>query len=141
VSDFLVFDEGARELLNNGLPATTRFLLSTKKVGTQAGGEHIQTDTLAGTGVGEITGTGYARVSQAEPTAATRSVVWSVISWSTGSATDWPAGVKSVVLVTTADNTGKAICAWNLRTGAETGLARDMSGSNTTENFTPTLTG
>ncbi len=64
-------------------------------------------------------------------------VSFSQMSWSTGSATDWPSSVKSVVLVTTANNTGKAICAWNLIAG---GAARDLSQANTTESFTPTLT-
>jgi hypothetical protein len=89
--------------------------------------------------VGEITGTGYARQSESEPTASSANptaVAFAQKTWSTGSATDWPASVKSCVLVTTADNTGKAICAWNLVTG---GAARAMNAANTTENFTPTL--
>lgn len=135
MADFIVFDEGARELLNNGLPATCRFLLSARQVGPGGGTLFTAADTLVG-GVGEITGTGYARTSEAEPTASSRSVSFALKSWSTGSATDWPAVVRSVVLVTTADNTGKAICAWNLLAG---GTARDLSQINTTENFTPTL--
>lgn len=134
MADFLMFDQGANELLTNGLPATCRFLLSTKGVG--AGTAFTAADTLAG-GVGEITGTGYARQSQAKPTAASRAAAFAQMSWATSAATDWPAGVRSVVLATTADNTGKAICAWNLQTG---GTARDLSGANTTENVTPTLT-
>lgn len=141
MADFMVFDEGARELLNNGLPATCYFLLSTRKVSDGVTvGDHRFVDTLAG-GVGEITGTGYSRKSQAEPSAASRTVTFSLMAWSTGAAADWPAGTKSVVLATTADNTGKAIAAWNLQTGAQSGVARDMSTPNTTENFTPTLSG
>jgi hypothetical protein len=133
VADFLSFNEGRKELANNGLPATCYFLLSTRDCNT-----HTVTDTLAG-GVGEITGTGYARQSESEPTASAANpsaVAFAQKTWSTGAATDWPASVKSVVLVTTSDNTGKAICAWNLVPG---GAARAMNAANTTENFTPTL--
>lgn len=135
MADFIVFTEGRSELINNGLPATCRFLLSTKSV--DATNPFSAANTLSGTTVGEITGTGYARTSQAEPSASSGVVTFSQMSWSTGAATDWPATTRSVVLVTTADNTGKAICAWNLQTG---GAARDLSTANTTEQFTPTLT-
>jgi hypothetical protein len=40
-----------------------------------------------------------------------------------------------VIAATSPDNTGHAICAWNLVTG---GTARDMSAANTTEQVTPT---
>ena len=119
--------------MNNGLPATCYFLLSTRDCNT-----HVVGDTLAG-GVGEITGTGYARQSEAEPTASSANpsvVSFAQKTWSTSTATDWPASVKSCVLATTSDNTGKAICAWNLVAG---GTARAMNAANTTENFTPTL--
>lgn len=133
MADFLSFNEGRKELANNGLPSTCYLLLSTKDCNT-----HVVTDTLAG-GVGEITGTGYARQSQAEPTASAANpsvVAFAQATWQTLTATDWPASVKSCVLATTSDNTGKAICAWNLVTG---GTARAMNAANTTENFTPTL--
>jgi hypothetical protein len=131
--DFISFNEGRKELANNGLPSTCYFLLSTKDCATLVVG-----DTLAG-GVAEITGTGYARQSQAEPTATAANpsaTVFTQMTWSTGAATNWPAGTKSAILATTSDNTGKAICAWNLVAG---GTARDMSAASTTENFTPTL--
>jgi hypothetical protein len=99
-------------------------------------GAHAAADTLAG-GVGEITGTGYARQTEAEPTAVSGVVSFAAKSWQTTTHNDWPASVKSVVLVTSADNTGKAIAAWNLQTG---GGARDLSQPNTTEVYTPTLT-
>jgi hypothetical protein len=133
MADYLNFNEGRKEILNNGLPATCHFLLSTKDCNT-----HVVTDTLAG-GVGEITGTGYARQTEAEPTATSANpsaVVFAQKTWATSAATDWPASVKSCVLATSADNTGKAIAAWNLVTG---GAARAMNAANTTENFTPTL--
>jgi hypothetical protein len=133
MADFLSFNEGRKELANNGLPATCYFLLSTKDCNT-----HVVTDTLAG-GVGEITGTGYTRQSESEPTASAANpsvVTFAQKTWTTGAATDWPASVKSCVLVTTSDNTGKAICAWNLVAG---GTARAMNAASTTENFTPTL--
>lgn len=134
MADFISFNEGRKELANNGLPTTCYFFLSTKDCIT-----HVVGDTLAGAAMGEITGTGYARQSEAEPTASAANpsaVAFAQKTWSTGSATNWPASVKSVVLATTSDNTGKAICAWNLQAG---GTARDMSGANTTENVTPTL--
>ena len=133
MADFISFNEGRKELANNGLPATCYFLLSTKDCAT-----HAVTDTLGG-GVGEITGTGYARQSQAEPTASAANpsaVAFTQMTWSTSSATDWSSSVKSCVLVTTSDNTGKAICAWNLQAG---GGARNLAAASTTENFTPTL--
>lgn len=133
MADFISFNEGRKELANNGLPSTCYFLLSTKDTSTL-----LVTDTLAG-GVAEITGTGYARQSQAEPTASAANpaaVAFSQMTYATGAATDWPASVKSVVLATTSDNTGKAICAWNLVAG---GTARAMNLANTTENVTPTL--
>lgn len=132
--DFISFNEGRKEIANNGLPATCYFLLSTRACAT-----HAVTDTLAG-GVGEITGTGYARQSESEPTASAANpsaVAFAAKSFATGSATDWPSAVRSCVLVTTADNSGKAICAWNLVAG---GTARDLSQASTTEAFTPTLT-
>lgn len=133
MADFISFNEGRKELANNGLPATCYFLLSTKDTTTLVVG-----DTLAG-GVAEITGTGYARQSEAEPTATSANpsaVVFAIKTFATGAATDWPASVKSIVMATTSDNTGKAICAWNLVTG---GTARAMNAASTTENFTPTL--
>lgn len=126
------FEEGRKHLAQSGLPATTYWLLSTKDEAS-----FLQTDTLA-VGVGEITGTGYARQSQAlpTPTSANPTVIsFTQMTWATGSATNWPAAVKSAVLVTTPDNTGVAIAAFNLN--GTTG--RDMSAASTTENFTPTL--
>lgn len=126
------FQEGRKLIAQSGLPATCYFLMSTKSET-----DFLQTDTLAG-GVAEITGTGYTRKNQALPTPSSANptvISFTLMSWATGSATDWPAAVKSVVLVSTSDNTGKAICAWNLN--GTTG--RDMSAASTTENFTPTL--
>jgi hypothetical protein len=136
VADFISFSAGRAFLANGGLPATCYFLLSTKPCsGT---GTHVVGDTLAG-GVGEITGTGYTRQSQAEPTATTAtpaSVVFTQMTWNTGAATNWPASVKSCVLATTSDNSGVALCAWNLQAG---GTARNMAAASTLEQFTPTL--
>ena len=134
MADFLVFDEGARELLNNGLPATCYFLLSSKSVAATS--PFNGTETLAGATLGEITGTGYARKNQAEPSAASRTVGFVQMNWATGTSTDWPATVRSVLLVTHATTAGYAICAWNLQAG---GAARDMSGANTTLYVTPTV--
>lgn len=129
---FISFNEGRKEVANNGLPSTCYFLLSTKDAGT-----FLVTDTLVG-GVSEATGTGYARLNQAEPTASAANpsaTAFSQMTWSTGSATDWPAAVKSIVLVTTTDNTGKAICAWDVN--GTTGFA--MNAASTSLAVTPTL--
>jgi hypothetical protein len=130
-TDFLAFTEGENFVLAGGLPSTCYFLLSTKNCATFTIG-----DTLAG-GVAEITGTGYARMSQAVPTPSSGQAAFTIMTWNTGAATNWPNSVRSLVLATTTDNSGKAICAWNLIPG---GGARDMSAASTTESVTPTLT-
>jgi len=132
VADFLVFDEGAQRLLTsgNGLPSTCYFLLSTKAVS-----DFNKSDTLAG-GLAEITGTGYTRQSQAGPAPAGENTSFAQMTWSTGAATDWPNNVKTVVLVDSANNVGKAICAWNLVTG---GGAVNMGQVNTSLQVTPSL--
>jgi hypothetical protein len=135
VADFMMFTEGRTELASNGLPSTCYFLLSTKSV--DATSAHTAGETLAGATLGEISGTGYARQSQSEPTPASGVVTFSQMTFATGSATDWSSTVRSVVLVTGSAGTGKAICAWNLQTG---GAARDMSQANTSELVTPVLT-
>jgi hypothetical protein len=131
MADTLKFSEGLTEIGTNGLPATVYFLLSTKDCATL-----LASDTLSG-GVGEITGTGYARQSEARPTGAAGVFAFAAKVWATLTHTDWPASVKSSVAATTANNTGKALCAWNLQAG---GTARDLSGAQTTETFTPTIT-
>lgn len=134
IADFLMFTEGRSELANNGLPATCYFALSTKSVdGTSP---HTAGETLAGAAFGEVTGTGYARLSESEPTASSGTVTFSTKTWNTGAATDWPSAVRSIVLMTGAAGTGKLIAAWNLIPG---GTARDMSQVNTTENAAPSL--
>jgi hypothetical protein len=132
-ADFIAFTEGENYLLTHGqgLPTTCYFALSTNAVSS-----FTTSTTLAG-GIAEATGTGYVRQSQAAPTPSNGQVAFSQMTWSTGAAINWPPGVKSIVLVTTPDNTGKAICAWNLIPG---GSARDLSQANTTEQVTPTLT-
>ena len=134
MADFLSFNEGENSVGTSGLPATCRFLLSTKSV--DATTPFAATDTLSGAGSGEISGTGYARLSEARPTPVNGLFSFAVKSWATGVATDWPSAVRSVVLVTTADNSGVMICAWNLVSG---GSSRALNLAGTTENFTPTL--
>lgn len=132
MADFIYFNEGKDYVNANGWPATVYFLLSTGTIGTTL----VASSTLAG-GVSEITGTGYSRKSQARPSSSGGSLAFAQASWATAAATDWPAGTKTVIAVTSADNTGKALAAWHLQAG---GTARDMSGANTTENVTPTFT-
>jgi len=103
MSDFISFDEGANLLLDSGIgTSTVYFLLSTKPV--EGTGSHKASDKLS-TGVGEITGTGYARQSQKAPSAASRAKTFAEMSWATEAHTDWPASVKSVVLCTTSNAT------------------------------------
>lgn len=127
MADFIMFNEGKAELENNGLPSTCRFDLSTKTV------EELGAETTFAGGFAKATGTGYGEKTQAEPTSSKGKVEFTKMTWETGSATDWPSGVKSVVLRTAE----KVICAWNLQTG---GVARDMSKAHTNESYTPTLT-
>lgn len=127
MADFIRFDEGATDLINNGLPSTCTFDLSTKtcdELGKEA--------TYAG-GFAKATGTGYSAKTESEPTAVKGKVEFAKKTWETGAATDWPSGVKSIVL----RNGEKLICAWNLQAG---GTARAMNAANTTQNYTPTLT-
>lgn len=134
MADTIWFTEGLNEILQNGLPTTVYFALSTKSV--DATSPHTAGETLAGAAFGEITGTGYARLSEAEPTVTGGAAVFAVKSWATGAATDWTATARSWVAMTGAAGTGKLLCARNLVSG---GAARDLSGANTTENVTPTI--
>jgi hypothetical protein len=130
MADFISFSEGRAQLSTAGLPATCTFALSTKDCNT-----HVVGDVYAS--FGEITGTGYARQTEARPTptvANPSAVVFAAKTFATSSATDWPASVKSCVLVDATNS--KLICAWNLVTG---GTARAMNAANTSEAFTPTL--
>lgn len=142
MADFLLFNEGADYLNTNGWPSTVYFLLSTKYVAAGGGGtsQFAATDTLAGTApanAGEITGTGYARDSQSRPTSSAGAMSFTQMSWATGSATNWPADVCSIVACTSSDNTGKMICAWDLQTN---GVARNLAAANTTEQVQPSFT-
>lgn len=136
MANTIMFDEGMQLLSRLGLPSTCYFALSTKSV--DATTPFSVTDTLAGTLMGEITGTGYTRGSQTAPTMAGHTDSFTQMTWTTGTALDWPAAVRSIVLVTVASGlAGTAICAANLQSG---GVARDLSAANTTEKVTPTLT-
>jgi len=131
--DFLMFTEGANELLANGLPSTCTFELSTRQIGL--GGTPLAAGTTHAGGYGLATGTGYSSKTEAEPTPASGSAAFAQKSWATGAATDWPANVYSVIMRNAAGS--KLICAWHLQAG---GAGRAMNAANTTENFTPTLT-
>lgn len=138
MSDFIAFNEGKNEVGANGIPTNDYFLLSTRpcpvNINAPAAGEHAPGDTLGG-GVGEITGaTGYGRKVFTEPSPSAGNFIFPTMTWVTGSATDWPSSVKSVVWVTTVDNSGKALGAWNLQAG---GVGIDMSMINAVLNWTP----
>lgn len=131
--DFLLFTEGANELMANGLPATCTFELSTRQIGT--GGTPLTAATTHAGGYGIATGTGYSSKTEAEPTPSAGAAAFAVKSWATSSATDWPANVYTCILRNATSS--KLICAWHLQAG---GAGRAMNAANTTENFTPTLT-
>jgi hypothetical protein len=139
MADFISFDEGEDWILQNDLEAATVwFLLSSRScpadINSPAAGEHGGGDTLA-TGVGEVSyWTGGARQTQGVPVPTAGVIDFATEQWATGAQTDGPASVKSVVMVTSSDNSGKAICAWNLQTG---GAARSFALANTTLDFTP----
>lgn len=61
MSDFFAFGEGNAYISDWGLPPVCWFALSVKAVSS-----FTAEDTLAG-GIGEISGTGYARQSQPSP--------------------------------------------------------------------------
>lgn len=137
--DFVSFDEGEDYVLNNDISgATFYFLLSDRAcpadVNDPQAGEHGGGDTLAG-GVGEVTyWTGGARQSQVVPAPAAGVIAFAQEVWDTGAETDGPATVKSVVMVTSADNTGVAIAAWNIQEG---GANCPMDDPNDRVEFTP----
>jgi hypothetical protein len=116
------FNEGKDYIdAGNGFPATFWWALSTKPCsGT---GAHAATDTLAG-GFGEATGTGYGRQSYARPTSTNGVMTGTQVTFSTGSATDWPNNVKSAVLVSSSGAGGKLIAAIDLA------ATRDMSAAS-----------
>jgi hypothetical protein len=127
MADFIAFNEGKTDLMNNGLPATCTFDLSTKTV------EELGAEATFAGGFSKVTGTGYAAKTQSEPTASKGKIEFTKMTWETGEATDWPSSVKSCVLRNAESH---LICAWNLQAG---GAGRAMNAKNTTENFTPTL--
>jgi hypothetical protein len=139
MADFLSFDEGEDWVLQNDMEAATVwFLLSDRScpadVNSPQAGEHGGGDTLAG-GVGEVTyWTGGVRQTQAVPVPSAGVIEFATEQWATGVQTDGPASVKSVVMVTTSDDSGVAIAAWNLQTG---GSARSFALASTTLDFTP----
>jgi hypothetical protein len=128
MADFIAFDAGMELLGEAGLPTTVSFDLSTKSVDSTS--PFTQADTYASRGA--ITGTGYAAKTASRPDGTGGTFTFGTVTWTTDTATDWPATARSIV----AHDGSVAICAWNLQTG---GAARDLSGANTTENVQPTL--
>ena len=96
MADFLLFTEGANELMANGLPATCTFELSTRQIG--AGGTPLTAATTHSGGYGLATGTGYTAKPKPNPPPSAGSAAFSVKTWATGSATDWPANVYTCIL-------------------------------------------
>ena len=114
-ADVLYTNEGKKYLDDNGFPATVYVGLSTKKVGTQAGGEWNVTDTLAD--IAENTGTSYTRKSMARPTSTSGIRTWPETAFNVPAAGDWSANVRSFFLLTTNDGAAKVLCAVNILAG------------------------
>ncbi len=131
MADFLAPNEGERYLGTKGWPSTVYFDLSTKSIDSTNPFTEAQTRATRGA----ITGTGYNSQSASRPTGTGGTFTFSQLTWSTGSATNWPSNVRSIV-ATTASAAGTLLMCWNLQVG---GGARDMSAANTTENVTPTV--
>lgn len=129
MADFVEFNEGADYITAHGWPSMTYFLLSSYPVGV------LTALSKLSTGVGEITGSGYSRQYQVTPPSVGGVIPFVTMAWFTGAAIDWPANVVSIIAATTLNNSGVALCAWNLQPGA---VPRNLSTINTTEQVTPT---
>jgi hypothetical protein len=98
--EFMGFGEGGHYVRDFGLPRTCWFALSTKAVD-----DFSVIDTLAG-GIGEVSGTGYARQSQPAPNwsppwpGETVIAEFEPVVFTTHTARDWPDAVRSIVLGT-----------------------------------------
>lgn len=97
------------------------------------------TDVLSG--VGEVAGwtggaTPYARISQLVPAPSNGIINFTMIQWASDTASNGPAVVASVIMATTADNTGKAVYAWNINAG---GASVAFNGPNNVLRATPTF--
>jgi hypothetical protein len=135
MADFRAFLEGRNLITAKGqLPAACWFLLSERSCD-----ELKATDTLAA-GVGEIFGTGYSRRVEEVPASAEsgnpQAVQFGPLAWRTGEAEDWSTEVRSVLMVSSEDNSGAAFCAWNILKG---GRPPDLSFPCTTETFSCSL--
>jgi hypothetical protein len=127
----VIFTQGAiaQQLADTGW-ADMKAHLSTKPC--TGGGAHAVGDTYGG-GFGEITGTGYTPQTASEPAAnSSGTKTWPTVSFSTGTAADWPAAVKSVVYTDLANT--KLIYAEDLS------ATRDMSAAYRTITHTLTTT-
>lgn len=129
MADFVQFNQGSDYLALHGWPTTTWFLLSIYPVGV------LDSGTTLNGGVGEIAGTGYQRISQATPASLGGVISFAEMTWAPGAAANWPNNVVSIVAATTSDNSGVAICAWNLQID---GLVRDLSLPGSVEHVSPT---
>lgn len=124
MADDLAFNQGKDAIAEGGVTATIYQALSTKKVGTQAAGEHQVGDTYVG-GFGEVAWTGYARKAIVRGSFANGILTVAAQSWNTGTATDGPASAKSFLLL---DSNNKILAARNIVAG---GTGFDLSKANT----------
>ena len=133
--DFLSFDEGEDYVLNNGLVgATVYFLISSKalpaNVNSPASGELGGGDTLVG-GVGEVAyWTGGGRQTQVLGAASAGILPLATETWNTGANTDGPSAARSVIMVSTPNNSGVAIAAWPITDDVGAHVVADLSNEN-----------
>jgi hypothetical protein len=132
VADFKSFNDGLNHLLSSGDSGAAKLALSTKTADEFVATEKISAGKVPSEISTVTASTGYAQQEDASPTVSGTEVKIAQKEWKTEAHTDWPATVKSAVLIMG----GVMICAWNLQAG---GGARDMSAANTTEKFTGTL--
>lgn len=99
----------------------------------QTGGLTVDS-TLAG-GVGEVTyWTGGGRIAATVPTPTNGILAFTQFSFLTGANANGPAVVRTLILATTLDNTGKALYFWHI---SDDGVAVSMAGVNGELRLTP----
>lgn len=103
------FLEGKDYVNENGWPEVVYFLLSELSV---EDGTLTKRSTLS-EGLGEITGTGYARISQPRPRSVNQTFSFAKLTWRTRGATDWSSEVRSIIAVSSPGNDGIALYAWD----------------------------
>lgn len=129
---FLIPNEGKSRVGTSGLPATVYFLVSSRSV-SGGGTLHAVTDTLAG-GVGEIASS--VRKNQARPSPTSGQFDFTQMTWSDTDCNSSTA-VRSIVAVTTSDNTGVVLGMWDVVDPSNVVITADVSPAGSTLKQTP----